>query len=111
MPAVLADEDLGHTTTWVAHFCETHPSAPLRWIRRGVLLRNGTRLKLAGFATPGGWRVTRSALNEFLEALTADRQQAGDNSTRPRPRPRPRPSTRLRAKAARVAAELEAEGF
>jgi hypothetical protein len=52
---------------------QTHPATLTRWILRGVRLRNGQTLKLAARRYPGGWSVTRQALDDFVSALTADR--------------------------------------
>jgi hypothetical protein len=57
------------------HDC--HPSAVVRWIQKGTPLSTGTRLRLAATRTPGGWRVRREDLEQFLEALTADRLRPG----------------------------------
>jgi hypothetical protein len=51
----------------------THPATFWRWIVKGVSLRDGTRIKLPGVKSPGGWLVTPEALAAFLAALTADR--------------------------------------
>jgi hypothetical protein len=51
----------------------THPATLTRWILRGVRLRDGRSLKLAARRYPGGWSVTRQALDDFVSALTADR--------------------------------------
>lgn len=61
------------TTTEIARELSTHPSAPVRWINNGALLSSGERRKLEAVRLPGGWRVTRQALDDFLEAVTADR--------------------------------------
>jgi hypothetical protein len=70
------------TYTQIAHELGCHPSAPARWVLRGVLLKDGSRLKLEAIALPGSWRVERQALDKFLEILTEDRMQAhGEAST------------------------------
>ncbi len=51
-----------------------HPASLTRHILQGVRLRDGSTRKLLAIRTPGGWLVTREAVNEFLEAITADRQ-------------------------------------
>jgi excisionase family DNA binding protein len=89
MSAVLTDLEPLLTTSQVAHILGCHPSACVRWIQKGSVLADGTRLKLAAVATPGGWRIRREALDAFLERLTADR--GGD----PEPAPKPRQSARM----------------
>jgi hypothetical protein len=61
------------TFTEVAHELGCHPSALTRWTLKGVLLKDGTRLKLEAIALPGSWRVNQDSLDRFLAALTADR--------------------------------------
>jgi Helix-turn-helix domain len=73
MSVVQTDLEPLLTTSQVAHILGTHPSACVRWIQKGTLLSRGARLKLEALATPGGWRVRRSALDAFLAALTDDR--------------------------------------
>jgi hypothetical protein len=51
-----------------------HPSAVVRWMRRGAILSNGSRLYLRFVRLPGGYRIKPEWLDEFLAALTADRQ-------------------------------------
>src|SRR4051794_10463210 len=50
-----------------------HPATLSRWISKGVRLQNGVPLRLVAKRFPGGWAVTAQALNEFIDALTADR--------------------------------------
>ena len=50
-----------------------HPSTLTRHILRGVRLNDGTTLKLRAKRTPGGWHVSREAVDEFIDRLTADR--------------------------------------
>lgn len=59
-----------------ARFVKKHPSAPVRWATRGVLLRDGTRIYLEALKTPGGWRFSRAAIMAFLARLTADARGA-----------------------------------
>jgi hypothetical protein len=73
-----------------------HPSSLTRQILRGAKLRDGSRLRLRAIKTPGGWVLTREAIDEFLAALTADR------CAEP-----PRPAV----KSAAVSAALDAAGF
>jgi hypothetical protein len=103
MSAIQAETLPRLTTTAIAHELETHPSAPVRWIQKGSLLSNGSRLKLKAEATPGGWRVRREDLDEFLRVLTADRL----GSDVEQQVPRPANSSRL----AKVRAALTEAGF
>jgi hypothetical protein len=64
----------------IARTLGNHPSAAVRWMRRGVLLAAGSRLFLRYVALPGGYRVKQEWLDEFLESLTLDRQR-GDERT------------------------------
>lgn len=50
-----------------------HISSICRWIQQGVRLRSGGRLRLQAVRVPSGWRTTREWLEEFHQALTADR--------------------------------------
>lgn len=52
---------------------DTHPNSITRHIRNGVLLRDGSRLRLRATVTPGGYRITDADVDAFYEALTADR--------------------------------------
>ncbi len=92
------------TTTEIAHETRNHPSAPTRWILKGVVLSTGERLRLKAIRTPGQWLVEREDLDQFLERLTADR--AGKPDTTPAAR-RPAHAERI----ARMNAGLAAAGF
>lgn len=56
----------------VAHIHRVHPSVVTRWFAKGVRLRDGSRLYPDAIKRPGGWWISRKALNEFLETLTRD---------------------------------------
>jgi hypothetical protein len=73
-----------------------HPSAVVRHLTRGCKLRDGSKVYLAGTVTPGGWVVTREAVEAFFARLTADRLGA----------PAPRPASNARTEAL-----LDAHGF
>jgi hypothetical protein len=104
MSAVLADQEPLLTTSQIAHKLGCHPSAVVRWIQKGSALSNATRHKLEAVATPGGWRVRPSALDSFLEVITADR--AGETESAPAEKPARR-SERLQ----RLDSALKAAGF
>jgi hypothetical protein len=78
MSAVQVDLSASLTTTDIALKCGCHPSAPVRWIQRGAMLSDGRRLKLRATRLPGSWRVCRGDLEQFLDALTRDRQHETD---------------------------------
>jgi hypothetical protein len=50
-----------------------HPSTLIRHILKGVRLQDGSILKLHARRTPGGWVTSPTAIDEFIDALTADR--------------------------------------
>jgi hypothetical protein len=50
-----------------------HSATVTRHILQGVRLRDGSTARLKALRTPGGWVVTREAVNEFIEAITNDR--------------------------------------
>jgi hypothetical protein len=91
------------TPVTIARIHDCHPSAVVRWIQRGTPLSTGSRLRLAAVRTPGGWRVRREDLEQFLEALTADRLRPGETGS---PKAAPK-SARVR----RMKAALQSAGF
>jgi hypothetical protein len=46
----------------------------MRWVRDGVRLPDGTRLRLKALRVGAKWCVTRTWLTQFFDALTAARQ-------------------------------------
>lgn len=50
-----------------------HVATLRRWGTVGVLLRDGSRLKLKLTRLPGRWVVSEAAIREFIDTLTADR--------------------------------------
>jgi hypothetical protein len=58
----------------VAREVGVDPATVWRWIRKGVLLGDGSRLYLEGWATPGAWKTSREAVQDFIQRLTEDRQ-------------------------------------
>ena len=103
MPAVSTDLEPLLTTDQVAHILSCHRSAVVRWIQKGSELADGSRVKLAALATPGGWRISREALDAFLERITADRAGGAEYA----------PVTKLPRgeRVKRLDAALEAAGF
>src|SRR5262249_30422050 len=74
------------------------PEAVIRWISKGAMSRNGSRIKLQAIRSPKGWLTTREWISDFLTALTKDKTGA-----------KPPHLTQERAEAAR--ARLVAKGF
>jgi hypothetical protein len=85
------------TTTEIAHETRNHPSAPTRWIMKGVVLSTGERLKLKAIRTPGQWLVEREDLDDFFERLTADRAGTPDSTPEAPRTPRSERVERMRA--------------
>jgi hypothetical protein len=99
-----ADIAIGRPIAEHARNLGKHPSALIRWIRRGRRLSDGRTIRLAAVYTPGGYRVTEAALAEFFGAITRDR--LGDAA------PAPIETTPERARRlATVDRELAAAGF
>ncbi len=61
------------TPTNIARSLQLDPSAPVRWLRKGVLRPDGSRLRLQHICVPGGYRVKQEWLDAFLQALADDR--------------------------------------
>ena len=102
MSAVVADLEPWLPTAKIARIVGTSPQAVVRWIQKGSLLADDTRLYLEAVATPGGWRVKRSALDAYLARLTADRTAKPGYKTSP---------SRQSARLERLDAELADAGF
>jgi hypothetical protein len=85
----------------IAQLLQVHPSAPVRWCRKGVVLSDDTKLYPEFVCTPGGYRIKRSALDAFLEAIKADRAGTPDETPAPKPAPK---SERVAAMNARLSA-------
>jgi hypothetical protein len=107
MPVEVLLPDTYFSPNDIAHAYKKHPSAPIRWITRGVLLSTGQRLRLQAIRTPGSWLVREDWLAAFIAALTADRQTGPDETTAPRMRQ----STKQRAELERVDRALVEAGF
>ncbi len=69
----------------IAQKLQLDPSAPVRWMRRGVLLADGSRLVLQHVCTPGGYRVKPEWLDAFLKRIADDR--AGKPDAAPKTSP------------------------
>jgi len=105
MGVVQADLSTLLTPVTIARTHDCHPSAVVRWIQKGTPLSTGVRLRLAALRTPGGWRIRREDLEQFLEILTADRLRPGTDG--PAETTKPPRSQRV----AKVNAALAAAGF
>lgn len=46
-----------------------HPSAPWRWMRRGILARNGERIYLEGVRVGGKLMTSKQAMERFFAAV------------------------------------------
>ncbi len=78
--------------TEIARSLQLSPSAILRWLTRGVLLADGSRLKLRSVRLPGSYRVRPEWLDEFLRVVADDK--VGSAGTAPEA-PRPARSARV----------------
>lgn len=86
----------------VANPLQMSPSGPARWMTRGVLLRDGSRLRLRHIRLPGGLRTLQSWVDEFLQAVAEDRAGAAA---------KPKPTINKTARLAKLNAELAQNGF
>src|SRR5262249_30392190 len=86
--------------------CRVGPPAVVRWMRRGVLLRDGSRLFMKHICVPGGSRFRPEWLDEFLAAIAADRMSDHAVPAQSSPKP-PAKSARIE----RMRGELRAAGF
>jgi hypothetical protein len=92
-----------------AHFARlygTHTNTFIRWCRDGVRFSDGTRRRPEHIRTPGGYRATEAAVEDFLEAVKFDRQRCDDAPEAP-PVRRSRHAQRLE----QARAALASEGF
>jgi hypothetical protein len=67
----------------VAHQLDVHPASVIRWLTRGVRLKDGAILRLDGVSTPGQWRISAKALEAFLRAIAADRVEPHREKAKP----------------------------
>jgi hypothetical protein len=81
-----------------------HVATATRWATEGVRLADGSRLRLKALRLPGRWVTTDEWVDEFTEALTADR--IGQSAPAP-----PRPSAEWQRRQDRTEAELVAKGL
>ncbi len=79
-----------------------------RWRDPGVLARDGSRIRLRCVRLPSGWRTTIEWVNQFLAALTADRDDQGNPTP---PAPLSQTPARRRREIERATRELAAAGI
>jgi hypothetical protein len=79
-----------------------HPSTISRWIRRGVSLADGRKLRLKACRHPNGWSIDPRDLEWFLAAITASALHEAE----PDP-PTPTPSHARRQELAAVDRDLD----
>ena len=82
-----------------------HPSTPVRWCNRGVVLSDQTCVRLKHLRLPGGIRVKPEDLDAFLAAITEDRTNS------PATRDVPMSSRTSSKRVAKLNAELAQAGF
>ncbi len=68
-----AEQETNLSPAYVAHKVDVAPSAVVRWMTKGVLLRDGTRLRLQCVRLPGSFRTSNAWLDEFLEVIASDK--------------------------------------
>jgi hypothetical protein len=85
------------------HGSRPHLSTVLRWITHGSPAADGRRVRLAAVRCGGKWVTSRTALNEFVAALTP--RPGGDAPQAPRT------AAQRRRAAARAERELEKKGL
>jgi len=84
-----------------------HTATITRWILEGVTLSDGSKVKLRAVRFPAGWRTTDEWVDEFLEAITANRFDGKLVTSRNSIRT---PAERRRSHA-RAKKELKGSGF
>ena len=70
----------------IARVLQIHPSAPVRWMRHGTLLADGSRVRLQHLRLPGGFRTTQEWLDVFLRAVADGRSAKPDETAKPSPK-------------------------
>ena len=84
-----------------------HIASAIRWCTKGVRARDGSRIRLQALKMPGGWMSRDAWMNEFFEALTADRVLAAG----PPEQTLPRTSAQRRREIARADRALDLAGI
>jgi hypothetical protein len=64
----------------IAQILQVHHSAPVRWMKCGTLLCNGSRVYLKHLRLPGGFRTTQTWLDEFLRVVADDKVGTPDET-------------------------------
>jgi hypothetical protein len=57
------------TPSEVAKMLRVNRTAVVRWWRRGATIGDGSKVRLKCLRLPGGLRIAKSALDEFLAAV------------------------------------------
>jgi hypothetical protein len=86
----------------------THVATITRLIVQGIGLRDGSRVRLKATRFPGRWMVTQADLDEFVEALTRDRNGVAETETSA---PIVRPAGQRRREQEAAARELDRVGI
>jgi hypothetical protein len=63
----------------VARQLGVHPSAVIRWMTKGTLLSDGSRLRLQHIKLPGSYRIRQQWVDDYLAALASDREHPGES--------------------------------
>jgi hypothetical protein len=99
-------EENTRTVTEIAHQIKSDPATVNRWITRGIVLKNGQRLKLEACRVGGRWLTSTEALFRFIEA-----QNSGPPAeTEPQPARTGKPRRSRMSAADQAGAELERLG-
>lgn len=85
-----------------------HVATISRWRCPGIQARNGSRIRLRCVRVPSGWMTTLRWINEFLDALTTDRDGRGTPTP---PAPLVQTSARRRREIDQAKRELAAAGI
>lgn len=87
----------------------THPATVSRWVKTGVKVAGGSRVRLQAIRSPSGWKVSEEAVEAFLAHLTA--LALGDDAETHDDTPQAAVSAARARELARVDRELDAAGI
>lgn len=87
----------------------TNPSTAFRWMRDGVMLPDGTRLRLEGFRLVSRWVSSVEAVDRFLAKVAAANAPVDGSADAPRAS-RPASASARQQRADRASAELRKMG-
>jgi len=88
----------------IADKLNVHPSQIVRWCRRGLLLSDGSRLRLPAVFVGRELRIREADLSEFITRKTEDRGIGVDD------RPGPRSPARRQRESQHATRRLDAAG-